>query len=231
MHSARQTIVVPKVEHEDDIFFILDKARHLRSDHRQLSLVLSVESAASLLRMPRIIEAIESENKKDQGSPHAVAAALLFASEDYCAATGIIRTKERRELLFPRAQMATIAKAYGLQAIDMVCIDFKDVTNLQEEALEGRHLGYDGKQAIHPAQVTDIQRAYSPSEKGELSSALPCAFPSSLSLFQAHDPPLPLSFLGDYQIFSRLLGSKLHMKSRCEKTKVPWGSRRARALS
>lgn len=176
------------MEHEDDIFFILDKARHLRSDHRQLSLVLSVESAASLLRMPRIIEAIETENKKDQGPPHAVAAALLFASEDYCAATGIIRTKERRELLFPRAQMATVAKAYGLQAIDMVCIDFKDVTNLQEEALEGRHLGYDGKQAIHPAQVTDIQRAYSPSEKGELSSALPCAFTSSLSLFQAHEP-------------------------------------------
>lgn len=40
-------------------------------------------------------------------------------SEDYCASTGIIRTRGRKELLFPRAQLATIAKAYQLQAIDM----------------------------------------------------------------------------------------------------------------
>lgn len=181
--------MVPKVEHEDDIFFILEKAQHLRPDHRQLSLVLSVESAASLLRMPKIIEAIESQNKSTGQSktPHAAVGALLFASEDYCASTGIIRTKERKELLFPRAHMATIAKAYGLQAIDMVCIDFKDVANLQDESLEGRNLGYDGKQAIHPAQVADIQRAYSPSDKGERGSST-----SSFGSFYFADPPRSL---------------------------------------
>lgn len=38
---------------------------------------------------------------------------------------------------------------------------------LQDESKDGRELGFDGKQAIHPAQVEGIQRAYSPSEKGE----------------------------------------------------------------
>jgi citrate lyase subunit beta-like protein len=61
--------------------------------------------------------------------------------------------------------MATIAKAYQLQAIDMVCIDYKDMTNLGDESLEARQMGYDGKQAIHPAQVNTIQKTFSPSEE------------------------------------------------------------------
>jgi len=44
-------------------------------------------------------------------------AALLFASEDYCAATGIERTRGRMELLYPRAQLVTVAKAFGVGAI------------------------------------------------------------------------------------------------------------------
>ncbi|EPQ27754.1 uncharacterized protein PFL1_04891 [Pseudozyma flocculosa PF-1] len=165
---ARQleTIVVPKVEHEDDIRFIIAKARALRpaQDYQPLDLVLSVESAASLLRMPEIIEAIRKETPADS-RPSAEISALVFASEDYCASTGIIRTRSRRELLFPRAHMATIAKAHNLAAIDMVCIDYKDMAYLEEECDDGKELGYDGKQAIHPAQVEPIQHKFVPSKE------------------------------------------------------------------
>lgn len=137
-----ETIVMPKVEHEEDVNLVIQKAQQLRSPDspHPLNLVLSIESASSLLRMPRIIEAasIMSENSKDEnGRPAAVAAALLFASEDYCASTGIIRSRSRRELLFPRAQIVTIAKAYGLSAIDMVCIDYKDVDYMRDESEDG----------------------------------------------------------------------------------------------
>ena len=37
-----------------------------------------------------------------------------------CADTGIIRTSERTELLYTRSQVVVAAKAYGLEAIDMV---------------------------------------------------------------------------------------------------------------
>ena len=37
-----------------------------------------------------------------------------------CADTGIIRTLERTELLYTRSQVVAAAKAYGLEAIDMV---------------------------------------------------------------------------------------------------------------
>lgn len=158
---------MPKVESIGDLTFLLEKAKYHRQtpEHGPLSLVLSIESAQSLLRMSSIIEQFDEERKKVGLSPkHVHIGALLFASEDYCAATGIVRTRSRKELLFPRAHMATIAKAYNLQAIDMVCIDYKDMDYLKEEAMEARHLGFDGKQAIHPNQVSTIQSTFSPSD-------------------------------------------------------------------
>jgi citrate lyase subunit beta-like protein len=39
----------------------------------------------------------------------------------------------------------TAAKAFNLQAIDLVCIDFKNAAVLQAEALEGKQFGFTGK--------------------------------------------------------------------------------------
>ena len=38
-----------------------------------------------------------------------------------CADTSVIRTSSRQELLYPRSKIAVVAKAFGLEAIDMVC--------------------------------------------------------------------------------------------------------------
>ena len=37
-----------------------------------------------------------------------------------CADTSVIRTPSRQELLYPRSKIAVTARAYGLEAIDMV---------------------------------------------------------------------------------------------------------------
>ena len=47
-----------------------------------------------------------------------------------------------------------------------MCIEYKDDAYLREECLDGASLGFDGKQAIHPAQLDTIHQVYSPSEKG-----------------------------------------------------------------
>lgn len=49
-----------------------------------------------------------------------------FASEDYCADTGMTRTPHARELLYARSRLVMYACAHNLQAIDMVHINFKD---------------------------------------------------------------------------------------------------------
>lgn len=49
--------------------------------------------------------------------------------------------------------MNIVAKAYGLQSIDMVCIDYKDRGYLEEECRDGHELGFDGKQAVSGSGV------------------------------------------------------------------------------
>lgn len=70
------------------------------------------------------------------------------------------------ELLFARQQIVTTASAYGLQAIDLVCVDYQNMDILKEECREGREFGFAGKQAIHPGQIDIIQQYYLPDPKG-----------------------------------------------------------------
>jgi citrate lyase subunit beta-like protein len=59
---------------------------------------------------------------------------------------GMIRTPEARELLYARSSLVTHALAFKLQAIDMVCLDYKNQDVLLKESQEARQMGYTGKQ-------------------------------------------------------------------------------------
>jgi citrate lyase subunit beta-like protein len=50
-----------------------------------------------------------------------------------------------KELYYARAAVVTAAKAYRLQAIDLVCIDYKNIEKLKAECIDGRDLGFTGK--------------------------------------------------------------------------------------
>lgn len=79
--------MLPKVESVQDVLFVLDKVRYHRTSIDQplapILLVLSVESANSLLQMPRIIElftqAITRLEQQQQQQAPAKISGLLFA--------------------------------------------------------------------------------------------------------------------------------------------------------
>lgn len=78
-----------------------------------------------------------------------------------CADTSVVRTTSRQELLFIRSQIVITAKAFGLEAIDMVrtgltlhfgvspvfqvCVNYRDPEYLRDECEDGRRLGFTGK--------------------------------------------------------------------------------------
>jgi citrate lyase subunit beta-like protein len=77
--------------------------------------------------------------------------------------TGATRTKAATELLYARQAVLTHAKAFGLQAIDLVNINYKDLDHLRQESREGAQMGFTGKQIIHPNQVAIVQEEFAPS--------------------------------------------------------------------
>jgi citrate lyase subunit beta/citryl-CoA lyase len=68
------------------------------------------------------------------------------------------------------SQINVAAKSAGVQAIDGPYLQIRDLEGLRKAALRARALGFDGKWALHPEQVSVIQEVFTPSE-GELAHA------------------------------------------------------------
>ena len=56
-----------------------------------------------------------------------------------------------------------VAAAAGVEAIDSISVDFRDLNALAGECAHARELGYTAKMAIHPAQIDTIHEALAPS--------------------------------------------------------------------
>ncbi|KAI8619924.1 Pyruvate/Phosphoenolpyruvate kinase-like domain-containing protein [Chytriomyces sp. MP71] len=149
-------VLLPKVNTPSDIRFLNAQIDALAHDASKVKILASIESAQGLVNLKEILEADREKRRIE---------ALVFAAEDFCADLGLVRTPERLEMLYGRQHVVAHAVAYGLQAIDLVCVDFKNESILREECTEGRTFGFTGKQAIHPNQVEIIQSIFTPSEK------------------------------------------------------------------
>ncbi len=146
-------IVIPKIEDVKQVQWAgeLIEAAELQNGWpvSSVRILVDVETPKGILKVGEIAE-------------HPRLDALIFGGEDFAAALGATRTPQALELLHARLTVLTAAAAFGLQAIDMVAIDFKDLELLQREAALGAGLGFTGKQIIHPAQVDPVQSAFTP---------------------------------------------------------------------
>jgi citrate lyase subunit beta-like protein len=151
------TLVVPKVDTASDLTFISDVIAHSRpSTHTQpISILALIESARSLTNLNEICRA----------APHLLDG-LIFAAEDYALDMSLTRTPSLTEFLYARGAIATAARAHNLTStMDLVCTAFKseaDQELLENECRNGKRMGFNGKQCIHPAQVGTVSRIFSP---------------------------------------------------------------------
>jgi Citrate lyase beta subunit len=153
-------IVLPKVDRVEQIQRIDDAMMKAEATSGwqpgSLTLIAIVESALGMVNLEAICRLSESVQRL-QG--------LVFGAEDFTADMGATRTPEALELLYARSRLVMYASAFGLQAIDLVTVNFRDAEVLEREAHQGAQMGYSGKQVIHPAQIAPVQQAFTPSEK------------------------------------------------------------------
>jgi citrate lyase beta subunit len=164
-------VVIPKVENPEQVHWASARieAAELSCGWplHSIRLLAGVETPKAILNLKEI-------------ASHPHLDALIFGGEDYAASVGAARTPGAVELLYARSAVVTACAAYGLQAIDMVSVDFKDLEALRREALFGAQLGYAGKQIIHPDQVAPVQQAFTP-DQAAIESAR-----RLVQAFQAH---------------------------------------------
>ena len=121
-----------------------------------IALLAIVESALGMVNLEDICRLSKSLPRL-QG--------LVFGAEDFIADMSATRTPEALELLYARSRLVMYATAFGLQAIDLVTVNYKELDILERETRRGVQLGYSGKQVIHPLQVEPVQQAFIPTEK------------------------------------------------------------------
>ncbi|KAF8158260.1 citrate lyase beta subunit [Crassisporium funariophilum] len=166
--SNVHTLILPKIHSPQDLDHVSDAIFSSRNTpgSPNLRIIPSIESARGIWNLGSI-----AGWRSKHSSTGGALSAILFAAEDYCADTSIIRTPSRRELLYTRSQISIAAKAFGLESIDMVCVNYKDRQTLVDECIDGRQLGFTGKQAIHPTQVEVINSTFVPTEEEIIRAA------------------------------------------------------------
>lgn len=147
--------VIPKVEDAWQIAHVSEVIAETEARNGwqkgAIRLIAIIETAKGIVNLREIAT---SDKRLD---------ALVFGAEDLAGDMGATRTPEGHEVFYARSAVVTHAAAAGLQAIDTVFIDL----NAEDEALitetvTARNMGYTGKLAIHPRQVTPIQDVFTP---------------------------------------------------------------------
>jgi citrate lyase subunit beta/citryl-CoA lyase len=149
-------VLIPKCESADQVRAVDAKIEEIRKAEkidRQVFLMPIVESALGAMRAFEIASA----------SPNVVA--LTIGLEDYTADIGTRRTADGRESFWARSQVVNAARAAGVQPIDTVFSDVRDMEGLRESVLEAKSLGFDGKGCIHPRQISVIHEAFAPTDQ------------------------------------------------------------------
>jgi len=153
-------LALPKAESQDDVTAL---SAELDRVERELGI-----KGGSTLVMPILETAKGILHAEEIAAADPRVAVLAFGAEDFTRDLGSRRTAE--SLLFARSMLVAAAKAAGVQASDTVYSAVEDEKGLRAEATLARDLGFDGKGAIHPAQIGSLHDVFSPSE-AELEEA------------------------------------------------------------
>jgi citrate lyase subunit beta/citryl-CoA lyase len=114
-------------------------------------------------------QGVENAKQIAESSPRITA--LTLGGHDLAADMDIRRTKEGKEILYARSRVVLAAKAVGIDAYDTVFTDINDKEGLLEETKLICCMGFTGKAAIHPSQVSIIHKGFLPEEE-EINHAL-----------------------------------------------------------
>src|SRR5712691_1541550 len=158
-------VMMPKAHLPQDVRFVcmlLTQIEHAKGFTRQIGLEAQIESAKGFMWLREIAEA----------SPRLQA--LIFGPGDYSATMQMpvanIGELDENDHLYPghrwHAVMHAVvaaARANGLRAIDGPFAGYRDTSGLERSARIARVMGFDGKQCIHPNQLSVVNEIFSPS--------------------------------------------------------------------
>lgn len=157
--SKIDVIILPKIQDATDVLFadllLTQIEQNIGLPVGRIRLEALIESAKAVLHAEQIAAT----------SPRL--AALIFGVLDYAGNIGA-RDPIREQFAlyhYPKAKTVAAARAAGIDVIDGVTLQFRDLQQCESDARSAAQMGFDGKWAIHPDQVPVINRIFTPSQE------------------------------------------------------------------
>src|SRR5260370_4914508 len=150
-------LVLPKVQDASDVLF---------ADHLLSQIEDNMGWPVGRIRLEALIESAKGVLHAEQiAAATSRLAALIFGVVDYAGNIGAREPVREQFALYhyPRAKIVAAARATGIDVIDGVTLQFRDLELCHHDARSAAQMGFDGKWAIHPDQVAIINRAFTPS--------------------------------------------------------------------
>lgn len=156
-----QAVLIPKVS-DPETLRVVGRQLEALGAPSSLRLWAMIETPLAVLRALDIALAARD--------PVARLAVMVLGTNDLAKETGA-------QILPGRAPMASwlshcllAARAGGVELLDGVWNDFRDLDGFARECAEAAQMGFDGKTLIHPSQIEPCNAAFSPPE-AEIAAA------------------------------------------------------------
>jgi citrate lyase subunit beta/citryl-CoA lyase len=157
-------VMIPKVQHAHEVIFVDHMLRMIETNaglEKHIGIEAQIETATGLKNVYEIAHASDRSET------------LIFGPADMSASLGLPTVTAGLPMIgYPGDHwhwvLETIlvaARDAGLQAIDGPYLLIKDLDGFREMALRARALGYDGKWALHPAQIDVLNEVFSPTQE------------------------------------------------------------------
>lgn len=147
-------LVIPKSNKDTakEVFDFIDEFTKENNIENNLKYYMLVESARGILELEDIVK----ESDRIEG--------LLLGAEDYSVDMQVKRTEGSEEIAFARYRIVTVAKAYGLNAIDTPYTDIDNMEGLRKDTQFVKTIGFNGRLIVGPRQVFAVNEMFSPTQ-------------------------------------------------------------------
>lgn len=149
-------IRLPKVESAEEIEIVSDMIDKVEAQEGftpgSIKLMAAIETVKGMRQAFQIATA----------SPKMVA--LAIGGEDYITDLQTQRSESGIELFYARSQLIAAAREAGIQAIDTVYSNVKNLEGFKEEVTRIRDMGFDGKSVVHPSQIEIVNEIFTPTD-------------------------------------------------------------------
>src|SRR2546425_229152 len=156
IRPSLEGLAVPKVETPEQVKTVEkildDREPKMGMPRGSVRLLLALESPRGLFNAYAIASS----------SPRVIG--LMFGAEDFSRELSLPlrREGEATDLIYARSAFVTAAAAAHVQAVDGVWPNFQDIEGLRKFALQSRRLGFSSMSLIHPSQIDEVNRAFTP---------------------------------------------------------------------